>query len=52
LVNEVGGAVIKVAQKKKLVKTIDLQKSILGRLNKKAKSVASAWKRAEKKKKK
>ncbi|MCK4647658.1 hypothetical protein KAT24_01880 [Candidatus Pacearchaeota archaeon] len=52
LVNEVGGAVIEFAQKKKLVKTIDLRKSILGRINRRIKSVASAWKKSEKRKKK
>ncbi|GAH37897.1 unnamed protein product [marine sediment metagenome] len=52
LVKDVGESVIDLYKRKKLVKTIDLRKSILGRLNRKSKSVASAWKRYEKRKKK
>lgn len=52
LVNDVGNSVIDLLKKKKLVKTIDIRKSILGRLSRRVKSVASSWKRAEKKKKK
>ncbi|GAI93827.1 unnamed protein product [marine sediment metagenome] len=52
LVIDVGESVIDLYKRKKLVKTIDLRKSILGRLNRKSKSVASAWKRYEKRKKK
>jgi len=51
LVKDVGESVIDLYKRKKLVKTIDLRKSILGRLNRKAKSVASAWRRYEKRKK-
>jgi transcriptional regulator NrdR family protein len=50
LVNDVGNSVIDLFQKKKLVKTIDLRKSILGRINRRVKSVGSAWKKSEKKK--
>jgi transcriptional regulator NrdR family protein len=52
LVNDVGNSVIELFQKKKLVKVVDLRRSILGRLNRRVKSVASAWKKSEKKKKK
>ena len=52
LVKNVGESVIDLYKRKKLVKTIDLRKSILGRLNRRMKSVASAWKKGEKKKKK
>ena len=52
LVNDVGNSVIDLFQKKKLVKAVDLRRSILGRINRRVKSVASAWKKAEKKKKK
>ena len=37
---------------RKLIKTAEIKRAILSKLNKKAKSVASAWKRHEKKKKK
>lgn len=52
LVKDVGESVIDLYKRKKLVKTIDIRKSILGRLNRRAKSVASAWKKSEKRKKK
>ncbi|GAI15558.1 unnamed protein product [marine sediment metagenome] len=50
VVKEVGEPVIDFYKKKKLVKTTDIRKSILGRLNRNAKSVASIWKRYKKKK--
>jgi len=50
LVKEVGEPVIDSYKKKKLVKTSDIRKSILIRLNRNAKSVASAWKKYKKKK--
>ena len=52
LVNDVGNSVIDLFKNKKIVKTVDLRKSILGRINRRVKSVASAWKKVEKKKKK
>lgn len=52
LVSDVGNSVIDFFKKKRLVKTVDIRKSILGRFNRRVKSVASAWKRSEKKKKK
>jgi len=52
LVKDVGESVIDLYKRKKLVKSVDLRKSILGRLNRRMKSVASAWKKGEKKKKK
>jgi transcriptional regulator NrdR family protein len=51
LVEEVGEAVINFFKKKKLVKSIDIRKSILRRLSTRAKSAASAWKKFEKRKK-
>lgn len=50
LVKDVGEPVIDSYKKKKLVKTSDIGKSILIRLNRNAKSVASAWKKYKKKK--
>jgi len=52
LVKDVGESVIDLYKRKKLVKTVDLRKSILGRLSRRVKSVASAWKKTEKRKKK
>jgi len=52
LVNDVGNSVIDLYKRKKLVKTVDLRKSILGRISRRVRSVASAWKKVEKKKKK
>jgi len=51
LVKDVGEAVIDFAKKKKLVKAVELRKSILGRIQRRMKSVASAWRRYEKRKK-
>ncbi len=51
LVKEVGEAVIAFFRKKRVVKTTDIRKSILNRLNTRAKSVASSWRRKERKKK-
>lgn len=51
LVSDVGNSVVDLFKKKRLVKTVDIRKSILGRLNRRMKSVASSWRRAEKKKK-
>ncbi len=52
LVKDVGESVIDLYKRKKLVKSVDLRKSILGRLTRRAKSVASVWKKSEKRKKK
>jgi transcriptional regulator NrdR family protein len=52
LVKEVGEPVIDFYKKKKLARTTDIRKSILGRLNRNAKSVASVWKKYKKKKSK
>jgi len=52
LVNDVGNSVIDLYKRKKLVKVVDLRKSILGRISRRTKSVASAWKKSEKRKKK
>jgi len=45
LVNDVGNSVIDLIKKKKFVKTVDIRRSILGRLNRRMKSVASAFKK-------
>lgn len=50
VVNEVGNGVINFFKKKKVVKSVDIRRSILRRLNRKAKKVAATWKRFEKKK--
>jgi len=50
LVNEVGNGVISFAKKKRVIKSVDIRKSILNRLNSRAKKVASAWKKFEKRK--
>jgi transcriptional regulator NrdR family protein len=52
LVKEVGDSVVAFYRKKRVVKSTILRKSILRRLERKAKSVASAWRRHEKKRKK
>ena len=51
LVKEVSNAVIKQYKGKRVVKSIVLRKSILGRLDRRVKSIASAWKRYEKRRK-
>lgn len=51
LIEEVAEPVIEVYKKKKVVKVSDLRRSILGRLDRKAKKVSAAWRRYEKKKK-
>ena len=49
-VKEVGNGVIDFFGKKKVVKSVDIRRSILGRLGRSAKSVASKWKQFEKRK--
>ena len=50
-VNEVAKPVIDFYRKKRFVKTVDLRKSILRRLGRRKKSIASVWRRHERKKK-
>lgn len=50
LVNEVGNGVINFARRKRVIKSIDIRKSILRRLSTRAKAVARTWKSFEKKK--
>lgn len=50
LVKEVGNNVVDIFGKKSVVKSVDIRKSVLGRLGRRAKSVASAWKKLEKRK--
>ncbi|MDD5012303.1 MAG: ATP cone domain-containing protein [Candidatus Nanoarchaeia archaeon] len=50
VVNEVGNEVVNFFGKKKVVKSVDIRKSILGRLERRSKSAAAAWKRFEKRK--
>ncbi len=50
-VKEVGNGVADFFSKKRTVKTTDIRKSILGRLERVSKATASAWRRFEKKKK-
>jgi len=50
-VKEIGNSVIKQYKGKRSLKSIVLRRSILGRLDRKVKSVANAWRRYEKIKK-
>jgi transcriptional regulator NrdR family protein len=50
LVKEVGNEVIAFFGKKKVVKAVDIRRSIIGRLERKSKKVASEWKKFEKRK--
>jgi transcriptional regulator NrdR family protein len=50
LVKEVGNGVIDFFGKKKVVKAVDIRKSILRRLERRTKTVASKWKSFERKK--
>ncbi len=52
VVNEVGNAVINFYRKKNIVQTSAIRKSIVGRLDRNFKTVASAWRKQEKKKRK
>lgn len=45
LVKEVGGSVIDFYRRKRSVRTSELRKSILRRLDRRARSVSSAWRR-------
>jgi transcriptional repressor NrdR len=50
VVKEVGNGVIGFFGKKKVVKAVDIRRSILGRLERSAKAVAKKWKSFEKRK--
>ena len=50
LVKEVGDAVIRAYKGKRLVKSTVLRRSILGRLKKRSRAVATVWRRYKKKK--
>jgi transcriptional regulator NrdR family protein len=50
VVKEVGNGVIDFFGKKKIVKSVDIRKSILGRLKRSASAVEKSWKKFEKKK--
>jgi len=50
VVREVGNEVINFFGKKRVVKAVDIRKSILGRLQRRSKAAAAAWKRFEKRK--
>ena len=52
LVKEISDAVVKQYKGKRIVKSTVLRRSILGRLDRKMKSVSSAWRRYEKRRKK
>ncbi len=52
IVKKVGNSAIDFYKKKRVVKATAIRKSILGRLGRISKTIASAWKRYEKKKKK
>ncbi len=50
VIEEVGNDVVNFFRKKRVVKSVDIRKSILRRLSTKAKKVAATWKRFERKK--
>jgi len=50
VVKDVGNGVIGFFGKKKVVKAVDIRRSVLGRLERSAKSVAVQWKKFEKRK--
>jgi transcriptional regulator NrdR family protein len=50
VVKEVGNSVIGFFGKKKVVKSVDIRRSILGRLERSAKAAAKSWKSFEKRK--
>ena len=52
LIEDVAEPVIKLYSKRRVVKTADLRRSLLGRLDRKAKKVSAAWRRHERKRKK
>jgi len=51
VLEEVAEPVIALYKKKKLVKATELRRSLLGRLDRKAKKVSAAWRRYDRKKK-
>jgi transcriptional repressor NrdR len=50
VVKEVGNGVIGFFEKKKVVKSVEIRRSILGRLDRSAKRVVKTWKKFEKRK--
>ncbi len=51
LIEDVAEPVIELYRKKKVVKATDLRRSLLGRLDRKAKKVAAAWRRYDRRRK-
>lgn len=51
LLKNVADPVINLTKKKKIVKSTDLRRSLLGRLERRAKTVSKAWKRFDRKNK-
>ena len=51
LLKEVAEPVIAFYKKKKLVKSVDIRRALLGRLDRKAKSVSASWRRYQNRKK-
>ncbi len=49
LVEEVAEPVIALCKKKKTVKAVDIRRSLLGRLDRRAKSVSLSWRRYQRK---
>ena len=52
LIREIAEPVIKAAKKRKLVKSSELRRAILGKLDRKSKKVSAAWRRHDRKRKK
>ena len=52
LVKEIAEPVIKAAKKRKLVKSSELRRAILGKLDRKSKKVSAAWRRHDRRIKK
>ena len=51
LMEEVAEPFIALIKKKRIVKAVDIRRALLGRLDRKNKSISKAWKRFEQKKK-
>lgn len=51
LAKEVVDSFVEAAKKKKVMKAVEIRRSVLGRLDRRAKSVSKAWRRYDKKKK-
>ena len=52
LIEEVANPVIALTKKKRVIKTTDIRRLLLGRLERRARSVSNAWRKYEKKKRK